>query len=138
MAEPAIPIDDPNRELPRRAVVAPISTAEFGGANARNPRLNETAEAIGNAVGVAVESVRHLPERLQEVKERLTVLRGRSEEQAASQLADLKETARERAEIARTRAAYYTREYPLHVIAAIGGAGFVLGIALRIWRSTRG
>jgi ElaB/YqjD/DUF883 family membrane-anchored ribosome-binding protein len=102
-----------------------------------NLRLNEATGAIGGAVGSAVEEVRRLPERLEEMKARFTVIRGRAQEGAASKAADLKQAAREHAHGARSRAAYYAREYPLHVIAAVAGAGFALGIALRIWRSTR-
>ncbi len=123
MAEPAIPVDDPNRELPAEAAAT------------RNPRLNETAEAIGGAVGSAVDTVRHLPERLQEMKERFTVIRGRVQEDAATTATEWKETAREKAAQARNRAAQLAHDYPLHVIAAVAGLGFILGVALRIWRS---
>ncbi len=133
MAEPAIPVDDPNRELPGRE---PILVREFP-QRTYSPRLNGTAEAIGSAVGSAVVSVRHLPDRLQEMKERFTVIRGRAREEAASRAADLRVTAREKAREARTRAAHYSREYPLHVIAAAAGLGFIVGIVMRIWRSRR-
>ncbi len=134
MAEPAFPVDDPNHELPGPGPVAVREVSE----RPRNQRLNETAEAIGSAVGSAVETVKHLPDRLQEMRERFTVIRGRAQEEAVSRAADLKETAQQRAREARTRAAYYSREYPLHVIAAAAGLGFVVGIALRVWRSRRG
>jgi ElaB/YqjD/DUF883 family membrane-anchored ribosome-binding protein len=132
MAEPAMPIDDPNREPPAHAVGLGVEP------RTSSTRLNQTADALGSAVGSAVENVRHLPQRLQEMKQRFTVIRGRTQKQAASKAADLKETARERAQAARTVAAYYAREYPLHVIAGAAGVGFILGIALRIWRSPRG
>jgi ElaB/YqjD/DUF883 family membrane-anchored ribosome-binding protein len=35
----------------------------------------------------------------------------------------------------RLRANQMVREYPLHVVLAVGGIGFLLGIGLRIWRS---
>ncbi len=124
MAEPAVPVDDPNRELPAQ-------TAETNS----NPRLNDTAEAIGGAVGSAVDTVRRLPERLQEMKERFTVIRGRLQEDAATTATEWKETARDKAAQARNRAAQLSHDYPLHVIAGVAGVGFVLGVALRIWRS---
>ncbi len=149
MAEPAIPVDDPNRELPGPG---PVAVREFpvreipvarvpvdeSAERATSPRLNGTAEAIGSAVGSAVESVRHLPDRLQEMKERFTVIRGRAQDEAANRASDLKETAQEKARVARHRAAYYSREYPLHVIAACAGVGFLVGVVMRIWRSRRG
>ncbi len=133
MAEPAIPVDDPNRELPGREPIAIRGFPE----RTYSPRLNGTAEAIGSAVGSAVVSVRHLPGRLQEMKERFTVIRDRAQEEAARRAATLKVTAQEKAREARTRAAYYSREYPLHVIAAAAGLGFIVGIVMRIWRSRR-
>lgn len=133
MAEPAIPVDNPNRELPQPGTVAELPSARPGPAT--NHRLNETAEAIGNAVGSAVETVRHLPERLQDMKERFTVIRGRAQEDAATRAAELKETAQQKAQQARTRAAHLAREYPLQVIAGVAGGAFILGFVLRIWRS---
>ncbi len=129
MAEPVMPIEDPNRELP-----APGPTIVELPERSR-PRLNGTAEAIGSAVGTAVETVRHLPDRLQDMKARFTVVRGRAREQAAIRAEDWKQTARSRVYEARNRAQFYAREYPLHVIAATAGAAFILGFALRIWRS---
>ncbi len=123
MTEPAIRVDDPNRELPSAATAR------------NNPRLNDTAEVIGNAVGVAVESVRRLPERLQEMKERFTVIRGRVQEDAAAAAEEWKEVAREKAEQARNRAAQLAHDYPLHLIAGVAGVAFLGGVALRIWRS---
>jgi len=32
---------------------------------------------------------------------------------------------------------YWTDEYPLHLLAAVAGLGFVAGVLLRIWRSNR-
>ncbi len=146
MAEPAIPIDDPNRELPRRTVAAheseparhPRLVVTPDVESLGNSRLNETAEVIGSAMGSAVEEVRHLPERLQAMKERFRVVRDRTREQTAGKTAELKEAAQKRAREARHRAAHYAREYPLHVIAGAAAAGFLLGVVLRIWRSTRG
>ncbi len=126
MAEPAIPINDPTRELTTECALDTSAS-----------RLNGTAEAIGSAVGSAVDTVRHLPERLQEMKERFTVIRGRVQENAASTAQDWKETARDKAEQARSRAAQLAHDYPLHVIAGVAGLGFILGVTLRIWRSTR-
>lgn len=38
---------------------------------------------------------------------------------------------------ARHRAEFYADRYPLRVIAAVAAAGFVAGVLLRIWRSSR-
>ena len=36
---------------------------------------------------------------------------------------------------ARLRANAVVRDYPLHVVLAVGAAGFLLGLGLRIWRA---
>ena len=38
---------------------------------------------------------------------------------------------------ARLRANAVVRDYPLHVVLAVGAAGFLLGLGLRIWRASR-
>ncbi len=125
MAEPAIPIQDPNRELPTR------------GSRAANSRLNEAAEAIGSAVGSAVETMRNLPDRVQDMKERFGVIQGRAQEKAASKADEWKWQARARTRLARLRVHQLAQDYPLHVIAGVAATGFILGFALRIRRSRR-
>ncbi len=96
------------------------------------------AERVGDAVGAAVEKVKELPDRLQDMKERFTVIRGRAQEDItnrASELADdLKEQAQVTVDRARLRAQRLKRENPLAVIAGAAVLGLVLGIVLRIWR----
>ncbi len=103
-----------------------------------NARLNSTAETIGNAVGSAMERVRQLPERLQEMKQRFTVIRGRMQEDARSKaneaMTGLKDKAQDTVYQARTRADRLAREQPFAVIGAMAGLGLVLGIVLRVWR----
>ena len=36
---------------------------------------------------------------------------------------------------ARARLTYWKSKYPMRTIAAVGGAAFVIGVAVRIWRS---
>ena len=40
---------------------------------------NPLAERMGDAVGSAIESVKSIPDRLQEMKQRFTVIRGRAQ-----------------------------------------------------------
>ncbi len=101
-----------------------------------NPALNETAERVGFAVGNAANKVREIPRRVQEMKQRLTVVRGRSSEDAKTAASEWKETAQERLHVARNRAQLYAHEYPLQVLAGAAGLGFVIGLILRIWRSS--
>ena len=88
-------ITDPERELPERAT--PSRLGEIPG-DSVNPRLNSAAESVGSALGSAVVQVRRLPERLQDAKQRFTVIRGRKGEQARSAMNDAVAKARETGE----------------------------------------
>ena len=101
-------------------------------------RLNDTAEQIGSAVGRAVRTVRELPEQLGSLKDRFTVIRGRGQQAASEKAQELKETANQQMQRTRRRIDHLVSEYPLQVILAAAGAAFVLGVALRVWRSNRG
>ncbi len=108
MAEPVrnpnFPPVSPERELP----VADLSTTEqliVTEAQPSNPRLNQTAEAVGSAVGSAVR-------RVDKVRERFNVIRGKAEETAAARSEELKraaeewkQAAEEKAQDVKTRAA---------------------------------
>jgi len=141
-AEPAYPHEP--TPVPARPVAPPADGPLDEGELAIVPRpeerpaLNQAAESIGGAVGKAVQTVQHLPQRVQEMKERFTVIRGRAQADTAakaSQVAeDLKDQARQRLELARTRAQRLAHRYPLQTILAMAGAGLLLGIVLRIWR----
>ncbi len=103
-----------------------------------NLALNNAAETVGEAVGSAVTTVKELPDRLQEMKERFTVIRGRAQQdlktKAADLADDLKEQAKRTAGEARTRAQRMSRQQPVAVILGAAAVGMVLGIILRIWR----
>lgn len=157
---PGVNLRDAPRALPEEA------------SPANNPRLNQTAENIGSAVGSTVR----------EMKSRFRVVKGGAQESISSTTDDLKQragetveqakqrasevvqqasnkasevldSAKERAsaamdtvrakasesmQSARNRAAYLKEEYPMQVVMGAAAAGFVLGVALRIWRSNRG
>lgn len=100
-------------------------------------RLRGTAETVGSAVGKAVNTARDLPRRLAEMKERFTVIRGRTQENATSTAAEISDNAKQKMYKTRTRVEHYAREYPVQFILGAGGACFVLGMLLRIWRSSR-
>jgi ElaB/YqjD/DUF883 family membrane-anchored ribosome-binding protein len=145
--EPVVPLDNdasaeqgsrvhpqPVGELPVASDITapqPQTTAE------PSPRMRDTAETVGTAVGKAVGKVRELPRQMAELKERFTVIRGRARESATSTAEEFRQNARQRAYQARTRVEQVAHEYPLQFILAVGAAGFVLGFALRVWRSSR-
>ncbi len=139
---PAEPRVSPERELP-------ATTAEQ---RAENRRWNEAAENIGRTAGRAVAKVREFPRQIEEVREeareKLREIRAQSQqggsgkltqlkEQAGQRLNLLKNRANERVFLARNRAQRMTRENPMAIIAGAFATCFVLGVALRIWRSNR-
>ncbi len=101
------------------------------------PKLRETAETVGSAVGRAVNRARELPHRLAEMKERFTVIRGRAREEAATKAEEAGETARQKLQHAQTRIQHYAHDYPIQFILGVGAGCFALGVIMRIWRSNR-
>ncbi len=114
--------------------VAPVGRTE----TRSNLALSDAAERVGNAVGSAVEKVRELPERLQQMKERFTVIRGRTQEDLSTKAGEIADDLKQQAQLtvtrARTRARYIAREHPRAVILGAAVVGMVLGIVLRVWR----
>jgi hypothetical protein len=130
-----------------------------------NVRLNRTAESIGAALGTTVGKVRSglslVVDREQELQRNLAdTISGKTEtfsaaatekaerigdiiEERATQIAItaqeqwdvISEKARERVVEFRRQAAVLRDEHPLELIAAFAGAAFVLGAALKVWRS---
>ena len=148
MAEPVLHTPDtPNFDT----YPAPIPTAErsLPPGNPGDDRLNEAAEQIGSTVGRAVRTVKQLPDQLETLKDRFTVIQGRSRGAAAEKARELKDAAGARArelkdaageQIQRTRRRFdeLVDEYPLQVILGAAAIAFLMGISLRVWRSNRG
>lgn len=126
------PVDVRHRLPVESTVVVPRGT--------RESRVDTAAQAVGSAVGQAVQTVRDLPDRLRlqqrvkEMKQRFTLIRGRAQEDARDKAQELKDKAGETWADTRTRAARLAHQYPFGVLAAAAGLGVVLGVALRIWR----
>ncbi|MFB3917945.1 MAG: hypothetical protein ACE14M_14545 [Terriglobales bacterium] len=131
MSEPVRPIPFP------RDVAVPLEQPELppSPGEQAQARMNETAERVGYAVGKASATIWDLPRRLQYLKQRFIVIRGRTREDAAAAAAGWRQTAAQRAAQTRTRAQQLAHDYPLHAILGCAAAAFVIGFALRIWRS---
>ena len=98
----------------------------------RNLQLREVAAKIGGILGRAAAQVKRTPE----VRGRVLLNRGgEMRKQLAHRAREMQQAARLRIEELRVQGERLVRERPLHVLAAIGGAGFVLGVVLRIVRS---
>jgi ElaB/YqjD/DUF883 family membrane-anchored ribosome-binding protein len=132
-------------------------------AGRQNPKLNETAEKIGSAVGDMVNRAQEARQRLDLAKEdmrrsseeKIDELKQRAQEQwssaaaaAQERLEDWREAAREsagnakeilvrRTREARIRAKNYVDENPQNVLLGIAGAAFAIGLMARIMRSSR-
>ena len=93
----APPVEDPERELPEHAT--PSSLGHIPGEPQEpNPRLNNAAEKVGRALGSAVSGVRNVPERVQDTRQRLTVIKGRKGEDAQAAVDEAVERVRETGE----------------------------------------
>ena len=64
-----------DRELPERGTPGAIGHIPEDHER-ENPRLNQAAESVGRALGSAVSGVRGIPDKLNEGKQRFTVIRG--------------------------------------------------------------
>ena len=117
-----------------------------------NTRLNEAAEAIGTALGQAVNTAREASrqgsgvaeESKQAVQDKVLRAKGRTAEtlddvrdSSAQAYEDVRDKTVEIIENARRRARYLADEYPLQIIATAAGLGFLAGVQLRIRRSVR-
>jgi ElaB/YqjD/DUF883 family membrane-anchored ribosome-binding protein len=111
--------------------LAPVARAE----SRSNLALNNAAENIGSAVGSAVDNART---RLQEMKQRFVVIRGRTQQDLSAKASvmaeDLKLQAQRTVTDARTRAERLARQNPFALISTAAAAGLVLGFVLWIRR----
>jgi ElaB/YqjD/DUF883 family membrane-anchored ribosome-binding protein len=129
----------------------------------QNRRLNEAAAKIGRAAGKTTATVRELPRRtddvssttkstvstkVEEIKDRVSQAADQAQQsvseaydraktQASRSYNQARRQAADTVQSARFRLHHVMHEYPFHVIAAAAVIGFVAGVALRIWRSSR-
>ncbi|PYX85105.1 MAG: hypothetical protein DMG68_18710 [Acidobacteria bacterium] len=137
--------------------IGPANTTDSSAA------LHAAAQAVGVALGRAVNRARDLSRRTEEVadrgrrltEEKVATAKERVAEVAeeagrttsgtiadartrvADTLDEAKQTAARRMEETWARAQHVADEFPLQVIAGTAGAAFLAGVMLRIWRSNR-
>jgi|NGEPerStandDraft_6_1074524.scaffolds.fasta_scaffold27441_5 ElaB/YqjD/DUF883 family membrane-anchored ribosome-binding protein len=163
--DPLSPLEEPAVSDQSIAEVLAGFTPTRTSRGAYNPQLNRTAESIGTALGTAVgrmrsglslvhdreqELQRDMTETLSEKAETLSAAAtekaealGDIVEEKASQLYTaaqeqwefISEKTRDQVVEWRRQAAQLRDEHPLELIAAFAGAAFVLGAALKVWRS---
>ena len=141
---------EPERLLP------PETSGTIGEIGDRNATARELGRRTGRAVAAVIEFpqlARDLPRRIEDmrwqVRDRLRIIRQQSpgttsntsnridelRENAACRIDALRSRAQERLQLLRNRAERLQRERPVQLIAGAFGAAFLLGMALRIWRS---
>ena len=125
-------------EARRMSVDASIAPLEF---RESAEELGGTLDNISNSVKSGVEAVSERSkiagEKLAEVADQT---RDRMKElalEAGRRAQDLREVAIYRGQQARREARRFANERPIHALLAIGGAAFLIGLVLRIWRSNR-
>lgn len=112
-----------------KVVVVPVAdeTASAGSA------MENITRSVKSGLEVIAERSKEVGEKLSEVAEGT---RDRAKEfaiEAGRRAQEIREAAISRTQQARR----FANERPMHVILAIGGAAFLGGLALRIWRSNR-
>jgi ElaB/YqjD/DUF883 family membrane-anchored ribosome-binding protein len=158
---PDVPRLEPERELPgtttrtnpRLNEAAEAIGGALGSATRQVHNARERFQVIRGGAEGGPSSTEQLKEtaqhKVQEIRQRAESALEQARMQATAKLEDAREkasrlaqrareSATESARMVRLRAARLTNERPLAVLAAIGGAAFLLGIFLRVGRGRRG
>lgn len=101
----------------------------------RRRSLGEAADQISETVVRARELARELPQRMEGVRQRFEVIRGRAADESSRQLRHARDYAGRALRDAGQRADRLRRERPLQVLGGAAIAAFALGALLRIRRS---
>jgi len=101
--------------------------------------ISSTAEDWKQKAGDTVEQAKQrASDAVQQASSKASEALDAARQRASAAMDTARAKASESMHAARTRAAYYREEYPVQVVMGAAAAGFVLGVALRIWRSNRG
>src|SRR2546423_7135749 len=104
-------------------------------------RINDLADAARAKAQDAANRISDLADaakaRTQELGEAAASRVDEFRQAAADKASELGSQVRTGYYRARLRANAVVRDYPLHVVLAVGAAGFLLGVGLRIWRANR-
>ena len=127
--------------LPEQATDKPLG--EWPPGIKAEGRLADTGDAVGTVLGVAVHTVRQIPEFMQDraayLRRRFRIIRGRVksgqlQDEMKDRASEVTDEASRQVRDLRNRAESYARNNPLHFIAGAAAAGFVIGFLLRMWR----
>ena len=99
--------------------------------------LNRMARAIGSTAGMAVTRARHLPSRIEELKEEVAAGARRSRAESSDKTGEITNRAERNAREMGQQLRRYSRQNPFTTLGVAGIAGLVLGFGLRLWRDHR-
>ncbi len=131
----------PERELPERATPGelgewPVRTTRPGA----HPPADRAGFALGAAVGRSRQMRLHLQDqvhdRIDDLRSRFQVIRGRASENVEETAGDLRRDARHNLREARSRAQFLAHEYPIHFVLGAAGSAFAIGFLLGWWRQS--
>ncbi len=131
----------PERELPERATPGelgewPIRTTRPG----VHPPADRAGYALGSAVGRSRQMRLHLQDqvhdRLDDLRSRFEVIRGRASENLHETAGDLRHDARRNLREMRSRAQHLAHDYPIHFVLGAAGSAFAIGFLLGWWRQS--
>jgi ElaB/YqjD/DUF883 family membrane-anchored ribosome-binding protein len=136
--------------LPERATDKPLGewppeTLESvrGQRESSRDTLDNLKSQGANALDTLREKARpvtdFVQDRVADMRYRFRVIRGRLrsgelQDELRDRTSDLTDEASRKARMARNRAEFYARNYPLQFIGGAAAAGFVIGFLLRMWR----
>ena len=148
---------DPERALPRgdtalekgaRQVGATLGKAVYVLRKGRQ-NIRETADAVGSRAAARVVDIKSKAQQsIGELADAAKNTAQRWTSTAAARADELRQAtaAKVSAVGSQIKTGYYrtrlranrvVREYPLHVVLAVGAVGFLMGVGLRIWRASR-
>lgn len=138
---PPIASVSPDRELPERATPGaigewPTRTTAPGG--------HQPADRAGYVLGTAAGRARQLGTRLQyqvqdridDLRSRFQLIRGRASQNVEETAADVEREARQNLSQLRSRAQYFAHEYPIHFVLGAAASAFLIGFVLGWWRES--
>ena len=96
---------------------------------------NSARATVADLKDTAGEKLDALKDRAGDITQRAGERISELKDTAGERMSDFADTARDRLHYARRRANYLCNEYPVQTILGFAGFAFVIGFALRIWRS---
>jgi ElaB/YqjD/DUF883 family membrane-anchored ribosome-binding protein len=130
----------PDRELPERSTPGELGQWPFRStAPAGNP-ADRAGYALGAAVGRSRQMRIHLQDqvhdRIDDLRSRFQVIRGRTTQNAQETASHLQRDARRNLREMRSRAEHLAHDYPIHFVLGAAGTAFAIGFLLGWWRQS--